>query len=161
MNKQPSIVLSFLPKDSNSAHRKVTPSTTSESVEETIAPYNTTPLVDSLRKGFKMLEFQKLQELLRIPEEELGRYLGISPATLHRRKKSGHLETPESERIVQFARLFWLCMEVFGTAEASREWLKTPNPGTATESPLSYSDTEFGAREVENLLGRIDEGVFC
>lgn len=108
-----------------------------------------------------MLEFRLLQDLLRIPEEELGRYLGISPATLHRRKKSGRLETPESERIVRFARLFGLCMEVFETKDAAREWLKTANPGTAGESPLSYADTEFGAREVENLLGRVDHGVFC
>jgi len=107
-----------------------------------------------------MPEFRRLQDLLRIPEEELGRYLGISPATLHRRKKSGHLETPESERIVRFARLFGICMEVFTHKDTAREWLKSPNPGTAQESPLSYADTEFGAREVENLLGRIDHGIF-
>lgn len=120
-----------------------------------------TPLVERLRKGFPMLEFRLLQDLLRISEEELGRFLGVSPATLHRRKKSGRLETAESERVVRFARLFGLCMEVFDSQDAAREWLKAPNPGTAGEAPLSYSDTEFGAREVENLLGRIDHGVFC
>ncbi len=107
-----------------------------------------------------MAEFRILQKLIVIPEEELGRYLGISPATLHRRKKSGRLETPESERVVRFARLFGQCLEIFESKGAAREWLKTLNPGTAGESPLSYADTEFGAREVENLLGRIDHGVF-
>ncbi len=107
-----------------------------------------------------MSEFRALLELLRIPEEELGRLLGISPATLNRRKKARQLATPESERIVRFARLFGLGMEVFGSEEAAREWLKAPNPGTDGESPLSYADTEFGAREVENLLGRLDHGVF-
>ncbi len=119
-----------------------------------------TPLVQRLRDGLPMTEFRLLQDLLRIAEEELGRFLGISPATLHRRKKSGHLETPESERIVRFARLFGLAMEVFETKDATREWLKSENPGTASEAPLSYADTEFGAREVENLIGRIDHGVF-
>ena len=70
------------------------------------------------------------------------------------------LTTTESERIVRFARLFGLTLEVFEDEETTREWLKTNNPGTANESPLSYADTEFGAREVENLLGRIDHGVF-
>ena len=51
-------------------------------------------------------------------------------------------------------------MGVFECEEASRSWLKTENPGTAGEAPLSYADTEFGAREVENLLGRIDHGIF-
>ncbi|MFC5050489.1 antitoxin Xre-like helix-turn-helix domain-containing protein [Rubritalea spongiae] len=51
--------------------------------------------------GFPTAEFYALQELLQLPEEELGRDLGISPATLHHRKKTDRLETPESERITQ------------------------------------------------------------
>jgi putative toxin-antitoxin system antitoxin component (TIGR02293 family) len=146
------VVTSFLPKVKN----KDLANEMSEN-----ATFAQTPLVERLRKGFPMKEFRLLQDLLKIPEEELGRYLGISPATLHRRKKSGSLETPESERVVRFARLFGICMEVFETQEAAREWLKSANPGTAGEAPLSYADTEFGAREVENLIGRIDHGVFC
>jgi putative toxin-antitoxin system antitoxin component (TIGR02293 family) len=117
-------------------------------------------LVEQIRHGLPMAEFRALIELLDVPEEDLGRLVGISPATLHRRKKSRRLAMPESERIVRFARLFGLAMEVFGSQEAAREWLKMPNPGTAGETPLSYADTEFGAREVENLLGRLDHGVF-
>jgi len=123
-------------------------------------PFLDTPLVERIRTGLPMSEFRALLALLRISEEELGRLLGISPATLNRRKKSRHLATPESERIVRFARLFGIGMEVFGEEEATREWLKAPNPGTSGESPLSYADTEFGAREVEDLLGRLDHGVF-
>ena len=124
--------------------------------ETTTAP----ALVEQIRHGLPFAEFRALIELLAVPEEDLGRLIGISPATLSRRKKSRRLATPESERIVRFARLFGITMEVLGTEEAAREWLKTPNPGTAGESPLSYADTEFGAREVENLLGRLDHGVF-
>ncbi|MCH7227472.1 antitoxin Xre-like helix-turn-helix domain-containing protein [Haloferula sp. A504] len=120
----------------------------------------TAPLVERIREGLPFAEFRALLELLAIPEEELGRLLGISPATLNRRKKARQLGTPESERIVRFARLFGIAMEVLGSKEAAREWLKTENRGTANESPLSYADTEFGAREVENLLGRLDHGVF-
>jgi putative toxin-antitoxin system antitoxin component (TIGR02293 family) len=145
------IVTSFLPKEK--------PRYEDNMLMET-SVFAQTPLVERLRKGFPMKEFRLLQELLKIPEEELGRYLGISPATLHRRKKSGSLETPESERIVRYARLFGIGMEVFETEEATREWLKTANPGTAGEAPLSYADTEFGAREVEKLIGKIDHGVF-
>lgn len=119
-----------------------------------------TPLVERIREGLPLAEFISLHELLAIPEEELGRLLGMSPATLNRRKKGSHLTSPESERVVRFARLFGLAYEVFESDEAAREWLKTINPGTANEAPLAYADTEFGAREVENLLGRIDHGVF-
>ena len=146
------VVESFLPRE-----KKPKASFTLREAPPAVAE---TPLVERLRAGFPMAEFASLRKLLMIPEEDLGRALGISPATLHRRKKSARLATPESERVVRFARLFGLAMEVFETREAAREWLKTPNPGTAGESPLSYADTEFGAREVERLLGRIDHGVF-
>ena len=145
------VVNSFLPKEMKPESKIM--------VEEN-AEASQTPIVERLREGFPMKEFRLLQDLLLIPEEELGRYLGVSPATLHRRKKSGRLETSESERVVRFARLFGIIMEVFKTKGATREWLKTANPGTAGESPLSYADTEFGAREVEYLIGRIDHGVF-
>ncbi|NCF91851.1 MAG: DUF2384 domain-containing protein [Verrucomicrobiaceae bacterium] len=118
------------------------------------------PLVDRLRAGLPMEEFSAVQRLLEISEEELGRLVGISAATLHRRKRSGHLETPESERVVRFARLFGLAMEVLDSEAAAREWLKSKNPATGGEAPLSYADTEFGAREVEHVLGRLDHGVF-
>lgn len=119
-----------------------------------------TPLVERVRHGLPMAEFRSLLELLSLPEEELGRLLGMSPATLNRRKKGARLTMAESERVVRFARLFGLAMAVFEDEQATCEWLKTDNPGTAGERPLSYADTEFGAREVENLLGRIDHGVF-
>lgn len=119
-----------------------------------------TPVVERIRKGLAFREFSALQDLLKIPEEALGKYLGISNATLHRRKKDSTFSQAESERLVRFTRLFGIALGVFGTEEASRSWLKTENPGTAGETPLSYADTEFGAREVENLLGRIDHGIF-
>lgn len=117
-------------------------------------------LITQIRQGLPWGEFRALLQLLDVTEEELGRGLGISPATLNRRKKDRRLAMPESERLVRFARLFGRAMEVFGSEEAAREWLKTPNPGTAAETPLSYADTEFGAREVENLMGRLEHGVF-
>lgn len=129
-------------------------------LQETFAERPQIAVVERLRHGFPVGEFYALRDLLKISEEDLASYVGISTATLHRRKKSAQLETPESERIVRFARLFGLAMEIFSSEEGAREWLKASNPGTAGESPLSYADTEYGAREVENLLGRIDRGVF-
>ncbi|MGJ8672263.1 type II RES/Xre toxin-antitoxin system antitoxin [Rubritalea sp.] len=146
-----SIVHTFLPK------LETHPPVLNESA---VAYGSEKTLVERLREGLPMTEFHALQELLKLPEEELGRSLGISPATLHRRKKIGRLETPESERIIRLARLFGLTMEALETPAATREWLKAKNPGTAGESPLTYADTEYGAREVENLLGQIDHGVF-
>lgn len=122
--------------------------------------YNETPMVTRIRNGFPLAEFTALQKLLDIPEDELGLLIGISPATLQRRKKAGHFECPESEKIIRLYRVFGKGMELFETTEATRGWLKTENPGTANETPLQHSDTEYGAKEVEALITRIEHGVY-
>ena len=107
-----------------------------------------------------MEEFHALAAWLDVTEEELAPLLGISRATLHRRKKTGRLEMPESERLIRIGRLLGRATEVFEREQAAREWLRTPALAFRGESPLAYSDTEIGAREVEYLLGRLEHGVF-
>lgn len=117
-------------------------------------------VVAMIRRGLPMAEFQALAAWLGCSEEDLAPLLGISRATLHRRKKTGHLEMPESERLVRFARLLHRATEVFEREAAARDWLRSPAVAFSGETPLSFADTEVGAREVEYLLGRLEHGVF-
>jgi putative toxin-antitoxin system antitoxin component (TIGR02293 family) len=81
-------------------------------------------------------------------------------ATLHRRKADGRLGPAESDRLVRFARLLGRAIEVMESGEAARQWLCSPQFGLGGAVPLEYAGTEVGAREVENLLGRIEHGVY-
>ena len=56
--------------------------------------------------------------------------------------------------------LFDRALEVLGEKEAARHWFKTSNKALGGRSPLEFADTEPGAREVEELLGRIEHGIF-
>jgi putative toxin-antitoxin system antitoxin component (TIGR02293 family) len=117
-------------------------------------------VIARIRKGMPIEEFHGLADWLAMVEDDLAPLIGISRATLHRRKKSGHLEAPESERIVRIARLMARATAVLETTAAARSWLKRPAVALAGESPLAFSDTGIGAHEVECLLGRIEHGVF-
>jgi len=86
--------------------------------------------------------------------------LGISRATLHRRRASGRLDPEESDRVVRFARLLGKAIEVLESAENAQRWLRSPQLGLGGEVPLDYAESEVGAREVEDLLGRIEFGVY-
>jgi len=44
--------------------------------------------------------------------------------------------------------------------EAGRRWLTSRQFGLGGAVPLEYAETEVGAREVEDLLGRIEHGVY-
>jgi putative toxin-antitoxin system antitoxin component (TIGR02293 family) len=117
-------------------------------------------LVEALRVGLPVNELQDLQTRLDVPMEKLAPILGISKATLHRRKESGKLDVSESDRVIRFARLLGRAIETMEDEEAARQWLRSPQVGLGGAIPLEYAETEVGAREVENLLGRIDLGVY-
>ncbi len=121
---------------------------------------STNLLIDELQEGLDMKEFDELQNHLALPAEKLYPLLGLSKATMHRRKNEGKLKPDESDRVIRFARLLSMAMNVFHDLDYARTWLKHPQYGLGGAVPLEYARTEVGAREVENLMGRIEHGVY-
>jgi putative toxin-antitoxin system antitoxin component (TIGR02293 family) len=117
-------------------------------------------LIQSLKAGLPVRELDELRSNLDLPMERLVPMLGISKATLHRRKLAGRLDAAESDRVVRFARLLGRAATVMESIENGRRWLASPQVGLGGAVPLKYAETEVGAREVENLLGRIEYGVY-
>jgi putative toxin-antitoxin system antitoxin component (TIGR02293 family) len=117
-------------------------------------------MVRELKQGISFDELEQLRRSLDLPLERLVPMLGISKATLHRRKLSGRLDGAESDRVVRFARLLGKAIEVLESPESARAWLGSPQIGLGGEVPLEFAETELGAREVDDLLGRIEEGVY-
>jgi putative toxin-antitoxin system antitoxin component (TIGR02293 family) len=117
-------------------------------------------LIEAIRVGLPVQELDALQTSLDVPMDTLAHKLGISKATLHRRKAQGRLGPEESDRVLRFARLMGLAVEVMGGEDAARRWLNSPQVGLGGAVPLDYAETEVGAREVEDLLGRIEYGVY-
>jgi putative toxin-antitoxin system antitoxin component (TIGR02293 family) len=52
-------------------------------------------------------------------------------------------------------------VELMESEESARQWLASPQFGLGGAVPLDYAETEIGAREVEDLLGRIEYGVYA
>jgi len=117
-------------------------------------------IIDAVQHGLGIGEMEDLRSMLDLPIEGLASKLGISKATLHRRKAAGRLDPAESDRLVRFARLMGKAIEVMESKENARKWLNSPQVGLGGAVPLDYAETEVGAREVEDLLGRIEYGVY-
>lgn len=117
-------------------------------------------IVEQVQGGLPVQELEVLRDSLDVPIEKLASKLGISNATLHRRKRQGRLGPAESDRVVRLARLVGKAAKVLGGIEAARQWLNSPQFGLGGAVPLDYAETEIGAREVENLLGRVEYGVY-
>jgi putative toxin-antitoxin system antitoxin component (TIGR02293 family) len=113
-----------------------------------------------IHAGLSFRAVQNLQKALDVPMEKVASVLGMSRATLHRRKIQGKIDKEESEKLVRYQRLLKKAEDVFGGATAAREWLTNKQAGLGNAVPLEFAKTEIGAREVENLLGRIEYGVY-
>lgn len=126
-----------------------------------LAATSTPHLIRELRQGlaFRALEFLSSESGISVGE--IAELAGIPPRTLARRKVSGRLAPAESERLLRISRIFELAVGLFhgGVADAVA-WLRTPRRVLAGSTPLAYSVTELGAREVETLIGQLEHGVF-
>lgn len=116
--------------------------------------------IGQIHAGLSFRAVQNLQKALDVPMEKVASVLGMSRATLHRRKIQGKIDKEESEKLVRYQRLLKKAEDVFGDATAAREWLTNKQAGLGNAVPLEFARTEIGAREVENLLGRIEYGVY-
>ena len=119
-----------------------------------------TELIRKIQKGLRFSELETLQNSIDLPFEQLAAKLCISRSTLQRRKIAGRLSSDESDKVIRFSRLLTHATSVFGDLERARAWLKHPQVGLGGAIPLDYASTEAGAREVENLLGRIEYSVY-
>lgn len=130
--------------------------------EAGVADGNPAALVADIKRGLPLAEFDTLREVLGDTVEDLARRVGISVATLSRRRQSGApLDPAHGDRLMRYARLYWLAVQLFdGDAPTAAAWLRRPAPSLAAATPLDFAETETGAREVEHLIGRLEHGVF-
>lgn len=99
----------------------------------------------------------------------LKRFSGLSDAdltaviprrTLSTTRTATRLTPDQSDRVARTAGVVALAQRVFGSPEAAREWLLAPNPALAHEVPLRMLRTGSGGSLVEDVLVRIDHGVY-
>jgi putative toxin-antitoxin system antitoxin component (TIGR02293 family) len=117
-------------------------------------------LISRVRRGLPVSALVELAKDMGEPVETMAATLGIAPRTLARRKLSRVLDPHESERVARVAAILERATHVLGTADKARAWLKKENRALAGVTPLSLMDTDMGARAVDDVLGRIEHGVF-
>lgn len=118
-------------------------------------------LIRQLDRGFSFSAMESLESRSGIALSEIASLIGLAPRTFARRKASGRLSSDESEKLLRISAVFEQAVELFeGDRAGALRWLTTPKRTLQDQTPLAYSRTELGAREVENLIGRLEQGVF-
>ena len=115
-------------------------------------------LREAIREGFPPAVVEELMRASGLTLKELAAALDLSPRSLQRRRRSGRLARYESDRLYRLARIVALANEYLGDHERALRWLKRPNRALGGAAPVTAIDTDPGARQVENILGRIAYG---
>lgn len=116
------------------------------------------------------LDLADIKSVVCIPARKLSHrpYTGTTPpgsklTSRHatRRKIAAGSDSDAAERLSRLEHLFRLATGLFeGDISRARTWLRTPEKAFAGKTPLALARTEDGGRQVENLIGRLEHGVF-
>lgn len=117
-------------------------------------------MIARARAGLPYAALEAIATRFAIPQDLLVLILHLPPRTLARRKKSGRLGADESDRLLRLARVVAKAAEVLGSDERAGAWLHGPVLALGGVRPLDLLDTDLGAQQVEQVLGRIEHGVY-
>ena len=118
-------------------------------------------LADEVSKGLPVDAINRVCAKL-APDDTTFRYRIVPKATLARRQRAPRrlLSRDESDRIARVARIWELAMDVWKSEDAARRFLAEPHMLLRGRVPRDLAvESEFGARELEELLGRIKYGI--
>ena len=118
-------------------------------------------LVARVEEGVPVLDVVAFGREVGFTAEEMARLIQI-PSRTYARRVAGksRLKLDEGERAVRIMRLYDRALQALGSNDRARRWLNRPLRVLGGHTPLDFARTEPGAREVEAVLGRFEEGVY-
>lgn len=88
--------------------------------------------------------------------------LVIPRRTLARRSANHEpLSIEETDKALRLERIANQAAKVFGNPDKANRWMRKPKHQLGGETPLAYLASEAGARVVEEMLDRIDYGMYA
>jgi len=117
-------------------------------------------LIEAITKGLPASLARELAQKMEITLEDMAGLLRLNPRTFQRRLGEGLLSLSESERLWELSRLFNRAVDVLESEAGAVHWFKNPIQALGWAIPLAYARTAVGLRELDNILGRIEHGVY-
>ena len=118
-------------------------------------------LLRMVEKGFPWSSFERFAKSIGLRVDDVATLIGLPRRTMARRKAQGRLQPEESDRLLRLARVFARALELFdGDHDAATEWLTKRKIALGGAVPIELAQTDIGAAEVDNLIGRLEHGIF-
>jgi len=126
-------------------------------------PCNRLEVHQAIQRGISSKALAHLvRHVTEIPDDRLFDIVGISRRTVQRR--AGAPEAPLSQeqgsRLWKFAEILSMATELFGDQKAAERWLNSPAIALERHAPVDLMTTQAGAEMVEQLITRLEYGVY-
>lgn len=86
--------------------------------------------------------------------------LSVSVKTIERKGLHDTLDKQLSSHALEIAKVLQHAFEVFEDEEKVKRWIAKPNRALNSKKPIELLDTLTGINLVNDILGRIEEGVY-
>jgi putative toxin-antitoxin system antitoxin component (TIGR02293 family) len=117
-------------------------------------------MAQKVEEGLPVVDVVRFGKEAGFTSDELARLIHIPPRTYARRVASkSRLKVPEGERAVRLMRIYDRARRLLATHDNTRQWLNSELPALGGRTPLDFAQTEPGAREVEAVIERLEDGV--
>ncbi len=112
-------------------------------------------------KGIRADIIKNFIKNFNVSQEITANFLNISSPTIYRWiKNKKKLERNYSVKIFEIAELFLYGSDVFESNENFTKWLKLPNTALGGMEPIELLEIPGGVSKVNDIIGRIEHGVY-
>ncbi len=116
----------------------------------------------AIRRGFPASALLGLKKATGFTVDEIATLLDIGVKSIERAiSRNSRLGHGVSDRVYRVASVLALAEHVLEDREQVRAWLRAPQHGLRSRTPVELLATEAGSREMEALLGRIEHGFLA
>jgi putative toxin-antitoxin system antitoxin component (TIGR02293 family) len=112
------------------------------------------------QNGISKVSFEHFKSRAGLDYNQLAILLSVARNTLINKKGDETFDVNISEKLISLAEVYTHGFDVFGSEEKFKKWLNVPNRALGMVTPFSLLQTQFGRQEVQNVLGRIEWGVY-
>ena len=117
-------------------------------------------LIPLLRQGLPFTTLEATMTAFGLSRDDVTTLLHLPPRTLSRRRQTRRLAADESDRLYRLTRILAHAERTLESRQKAIDWLRRPNRALNGDSPLRLIDTDIGAGQVDDILGRIEHGIF-
>ena len=125
-----------------------------------VMPSSSIDFVTASSNGIPKGSVSNLAVLLDVPMKDMAFLLNISYKTLGRKKSTDVLNSITSSLTIEIAHTIAKGLYVFEDADRLNRWLHKENKALKGNKPFDLLSTPTGINLVNQILGRIEDGVY-